>query len=360
MSKELRHIVRDWQTLTIILVMPVMMMFLYGYALNMDLNELPVLVEDPVPSEESRALIAAINATALFDVIGAVRATDDPEHLFRMHRMRALFRFSPDFARELQNGGTPAQIQVLIDGSDPNVGTILKNTIEPMLTNAALAILRLTRPEVIRVDQRILYNQEQKSALYFVPGLMAIILLMISALLTSLAITREKELGTMEQILVSPVRPLEIVIGKILPYVILAGIDSVLILGVGRLNFGVAIAGNPWLLALGTVIYIFTALAIGLLISTIARTQQQAMMIVLPVTLLPTIILSGFIFPLASLPYLLRLITYIVPATYFLEIIRGIILKGIGISIIWKPMLVLLAISFVLVGISIRKMRVKL
>jgi ABC-2 type transport system permease protein len=359
-AKELRHIMRDWQTLMVILFMPVVMMFLYGYALTMDLIEVPALVIDPSLSQESSAIARAIDATTLFRVIGSVRSAPDPEKIFREQHVKLIFRFPPDFASDLRNGAHGAGIQVLIDGSDPNTGTILRNAVESLVLKAALQVLGIERPTIVTVDQRVLYNQEQKSALYFVPGLMAILLLMISALLTALAITREKELGTFEQLLVSPLRPGEIVLGKILPYLALAAIDGTLILLVGYASFGIRVAGSLSFLAAASVVYIFTSLAIGLLVSTVARNQQQAMLIVLPATMLPTIILSGFIFPLASLPVALRCISALVPATYFLEIIRGVILKGTGLAELWQPLSVLGGIGILLVAVSVKKFKVQL
>ena len=358
--KELRHIMRDWQTLMVILIMPVLMMFLYGYALTLDLTKTPVLVEDPVPSTESVQIARAIDASTMFRVIGTIPAATDPAELFKREHMKAIVRFSPHFAADLRKGSRGASVQVLIDGSDPNVGTILKNAFGPAVQKATLEALGVTPPSAVTVDEVVLYNEEQKSALFFVPGLMAIILLMISALLTSLAITREKELGTMEQLLVSPVRPREIIAGKILPYLALAATDGALILLVGRILFGVRVAGSIPFLAATSLVYIFTSLAIGLFISTIARNQQQAMMIVLPATMLPTIILSGFIFPLASLPWPLRCISAVVPATYYLEIIRGIVLKGVGIAVLWVPLCILGAIGLLLVNVSVKQFRERL
>jgi ABC-2 type transport system permease protein len=357
-TKEFRHIMRDWQTLMVILALPMFMMFLFGYALTLDIIKTPVLIEDPSPSQESAAIAEAIDATTLFRVAGTVHVAADPVEIFKKQHVKAIFRFAPGFAADLRTGR--AQVQVLIDGSDPNVGTILRNAVESLVLKAALGGLGMQQPAVVTIDQRVLYNQEQKSALYFVPGLMAIILLMISALLTSLAITREKELGTLEQLLVSPLRPFEIVLGKIIPYIVLAAIDGTLILLVGYGAFGVRVAGSLLFLAAASVVYIFTSLAIGLLISTIARKQQQAMLIVLPATILPTIILSGFIFPLASLPFALRCISALVPATYFLQIIRGVILKGVGLGVLWQPLCVLGAIGLFLIAVSVKKFRVQL
>jgi ABC-2 type transport system permease protein len=339
-SKELRHITRDWQTLMIILLLPVIMMFMFGYALTMDLLDVPVLVEAPLPGKEIDHITASIDATILFHVAGTVSVSTD--------------------AADLRSGRGGAAVQVLIDGSDPNVGTILKNAVESLVLKAALDLLHIRQPTIVTVDQRILYNQEQRSALYFVPGLMAVILLMISALLTALAITREKEIGTLEQLLVSPLRPGEIILGKILPYILLAAVDGALILLVGYAAFGVRVAGSLPFLAAAATVYISTALAIGLLVSTVAKNQQQAMLMVLPATLLPTIILSGFIFPLASLPVALRCLSYVVPATYFLQIIRGVILKGVGPAVLWQPLCVLAAMSLFLIAVSVKKFRVRL
>jgi ABC-2 type transport system permease protein len=358
-AKEFRHIVRDWQTLTIVLLMPVGMMFLYGYALTMDVRNVAVMIETADNSPEVNAMIDAIDAADLFEVRGTVRVAVDPGEVFRNRHSKALFRFPPDFGRGLRAGGSGVTVQVLIDGSDPNTGTILRNAIDPLLRGATLGILGAQRPDVLKIDQRVLYNPEQKSSMFFIPGLMAIILLMISAMLTSLTITREMELGSMEQLLVSPLKGGEIIIGKILPYIVLAAIDGLLIMLVGSIAFGVRIAGNPLLLIIASIIYIFTSLSMGLLVSTVTRTQQQAMMVVLPATMLPTIILSGFIFPIASMPWLLRIIAHVIPATYYLEVIRGIILKGVGVTGLWSPLVLLSGIGLVVLFISIRKFRMR-
>jgi ABC-2 type transport system permease protein len=357
--KEVWHIMRDWQTLLIVLAMPVFMMFLYGYALDVNINDVEVMVEDPSPTPETAQLIRAIDHSSLFKVKGVVNSVGNPDDLFKKSHVKALFRLSPSFTRDLLRPGSPASIQVLIDGSDQNLGTVLRNVTEPFLQKAVLSLLNVPVPVTIDVRQTILYNPQQKSALYFVPGLMVIILMMISALLTSLTITREKEQGSLEQMLVSPIRPAEILIGKIAPYVVLAAIDGALILLVGYFVFGVSISGSLTLLSVASLIYIFAALSLGLLISTISKKQEHAMLIVLPATVLPTVLLSGFIFPIASLPVWLQLLSMAIPATYFLEIIRGIILKGVGLAELWRPMLVLGCMGLFLLAVSVRKFRVR-
>jgi ABC-2 type transport system permease protein len=353
--KEFWHILRDWQTLIIIILMPVVMMFLYGYALTTDIKDLPVLVQDEDVSPLSRYLTGSIDASTIFRVDAVISGGGDVAELFKKYHGKVLFRFLPGLNRDVRNGGTPGAVQVFIDGSDQNVGTIIRNVVEPLIQRSVLAYLDIIPPKLVTVNATVLYNPEQKSALFFVPGLIVIILTMISTLLTSLTITREKERGTLEQLLVSPVKPWEIIIGKLIPYIFLSFFDGAIILVVGRINFGVTVTGSLLLLTAVTVVYIITALSLGLIFSTVAKTQQQAMMLSLPVTILPIIVLSGFIFPIASMPLFLQGIASIIPATYYLEIIRGIILKGVDIVALWKPLIVLSGIGFLFILISIRK-----
>ena len=358
--KEFHHIFRDWQTLIIVLAMPVVMMFLYGYALDVTIKDVPVVVEDPTPSVQSRAVIAAIDHSELFSVVSTVRSVPDPRELFKGKRIKAVFRFPSDFAVDLHTVSQAAAVQVLIDGSDQNTGTIIRNAVEPFLRKAVLDLTHQSLPASVVVRQTVLYNPNQKSALFFIPGLMALILMMISALLTALAITREKELGTMEQLLVTPLAPREIIIGKLVPYVFLAAVDGVLIMLVGEAVFGVRVRGSALFLCGASFVYIVTALALGLLISTVARKQIHALMVVFPLTMLPTMLLSGFIFPLESLPVWLQVVASLVPATYFLQIIRGVILKGTGLVELWRPLAVLSAMALLLMIVSIKKFKVRI
>lgn len=358
--KEVRHILRDWQTLMIVIAMPVIMMFLYGYALTTDLREVRVLVENPSGEGDVNRLAAALDATPTFAVMGIVPVVTDAREAFRTLRVKAILRFPAGFSRDLRDGGRPAPVQVVVDGTDPNTATILRNLFEPLLRKAVLDLLGVEPPQPVQVRPRFLYNPQQKSSFFFVPGLMAVILMMISALLTSLTLTRERELGTMEQLLVSPLRPAEVVAGKLFPYLLLAALDGLVILVLGRLSFGVEVRGSPLFLAGAMLLYISTALALGILISTVAKNQGQAMMMVLPATMLPTIILSGFIFPIRSMAWPLQWISCLVPATWFLQVIRGIILKGVGPAELWRPLLVLSLMTAVLVAASIRRFRTNL
>jgi ABC-2 type transport system permease protein len=355
--KESRHILRDWQTLIIVIAMPLVMMFLYGYALTLDVKKAAVVIEAPVRTRDAEHIIQAVNANTYFRVVGVVESLGTTTTTLKKYQAKAAVRIPPAFGADLRDGGAPARLQVLIDGSDQNLGTILMNVVQPVLREASLELAGIDPPEPVVVHSTVLYNPQQQSALFFVPGLMAIILIMISTLLTSLTVTRENELGTMQQLIVSPVRPWEIVFGKIAPYIAIAVADGVLILVVGRIFFGVSVAGSYLFLAASSVVYIITSLSLGLIFSTIARTQQQAMMMSLPATLMPTVILSGFIFPLASMPVVLQAIAHIIPATYFLQIIRGIVLKGVGPVELWRPLAALVAQAAIFLSISIVRFR---
>jgi ABC-2 type transport system permease protein len=358
--KEGRHILRDPQTLAIVLLMPVVMMFLYGYALDSEITEVPIAVEDPAPTTVTRSLAAMLDASRLFRVVASERAIHDPEDYFRTRRVMAIVRLRPDFTRALEAGSEPPRVQVLIDGSDPNRGTILRNAFEPAIRSASLRARGRSMPEPVRIHHHVLYNPHQKSALYFVPGLVAIILAMICALLTSITLTRERELGTLSQLLISPLRPHEIVIGKIIPYVVLAAADAALILVIGRLAFDVRIAGDVVFLSAAILVYVFVSLSLGLLLSTLTTRQIHAMMASIAATVMPTMVLSGFVFPLRSIPVPVRYVCYAVPATYFLEIIRGIILKGVGAIVLWEPLVILLCFGIVLVIVSAKRFRTTL
>jgi ABC-2 type transport system permease protein len=358
--KEVKHILRDWQTLLIVLALPVFMMFLYGYAFDVNIKDVLVLIENPVPSPQTTEIINAIDKSSLFKVAGVVKCAGNIDDVFKRYHVKALFKFSSNFTANLYRPYSPSSIQILIDGSDPNIGNILRNALEPFLQKTVFSVLNISVQTTVNVHQTVLYNPQQKSAMFFIPGLIAIILMMISAMLTSLTLTREKETGTMEQILVSPIRPAEVMIGKITPYIFLSAIDGALILLIGYFVFGVAVSGSLILLTIASLVFIFTALSLGLLISTISRKQEHAMMIVLPATIMPTVLLSGFIFPIPSLPVWLQFFSYAIPATYFLEIIRGIILKGVGMAELYKPIIILCCMGIFIMIISIRKFRTKL
>ena len=356
--KEFIHIIHDPRSLMIIFVMPVIQLVMFGYAMNLEIQNVNLAVIDYAHSTLSRDLIQQFRASSFFSVFNHDGKYNDIEQLFLHHTARAVLIIEQDFDRQVQQQlFTP--VQILLDGSDPNAATLIKNYCNTV-------ILELNQrsgqqfPLPIEVKPRIWYNPDLKSTYFFVPGLIALLLVMISALLTSITITREKEMGTMEQILVSPVRPLEIIFGKVMPYILIAFLEALTILIFGMLLFNVPFMGSVSLLLLLSLLYIISALSLGLMISTLVSTQQVAMMFALVTTLLPTIMLSGFIFPLNSMPVILQYISYLVPAKYFLVVIRGIMLKGNTAGQLVSQILFLLIMSMLLLSVALRKFRLNL
>ncbi len=354
--KEFIHIRRDFRTLIIIFAMPVFMLLIYGYAINMEIQNISVAVFDYSQTPASRELVRAFSGSRFFTVQDYSGGIAEIEQLFQQRRAKLALLIPHDFAAAVASP-LPPTVQLLIDASDSNTALGIRN-----YASSVLQLYNLERGSDLPFEVRstIAYNPTLKSSYFFVPGLVALILMMISALLTSVTIAREKETGTMEQILVSPVRPLEIVAGKVVPYILLAFVDGIIILLVAHFWFQVPIRGSLVLILAAALLFVFVALALGLLISTAARTQQVAMMAALLASLLPTVMLSGFIFPIASMPKVLQWVTYLVPARYFLPIIRGVLLKGNSLVEIWPFLLTLVGFGFMLLLISVRKFKMTL
>jgi ABC-2 type transport system permease protein len=356
--KEFTHIFRDWRTLLIIILMPILMIVLYGYAITLDMRNINFGVIDEARTPESRALVEAFAENGFFKPLGREVRRNEIEHLFMRRDALLVIVIPREYSNDLQPGKR-AKVQLIIDASDSNVGTFVSNYAEQVVQ---LYNRRLngSLPLPYEIAPRIFYNPDMNSTFFFVPGLVALILMLISALLTSIAITREKETGTLEQILVSPVHSREIILGKVFPYVLLGLLNAGIILVSARLLFDVPVRGSLLLLGLFSLIYVFVALSFGLMISTVARTQLVAMFITIMATILPTIMLSGFIFPISSMPVLLRYVAQILPATYFLIIIRGIMLKGVGLAELWPQAGILTGLGIVLLVSSIRRFRMRL
>jgi ABC-2 type transport system permease protein len=325
--KEVRHILRDPRTLMVLFVMPTMMVLIFGYALNMDIEHIPIAVNDLDHTPESRALIRAFTGSKYFTVTRPVANAAEVGDLFRARAVKAALVIPRGFADDLKTRNHPA-VQVLIDGSDPVFGNAVLN-----YASAVVMTFTADTPSGVsifpaNIRERFLFNPDLKSSSFITPGLVAVILMMACALLTSITLAREKETGTLDILVVSPISPREIVIGKVIPYVGLALVNSTFVLIFAKLVFDIPLHGDLVLLLGMGVIYIYCALGIGLFISSLAKTQQVAMVAALASTIMPSVLLSGFIFPVFSMPALIRAITFIVPARHFLEIIRGILLKS--------------------------------
>ena len=357
-KKEFRHILRDVQTLMIVLAYPAVMLFLFGYAITMEMKQIETVLVDRSNTPESRDFKEGLLSTSFFKIVKTNVPQNQFQTIFQERQARCIMVIPADFARSLHtNPGT--KIQLLVDASDPNAANFIQKYINQISARYNFKINpQLAMP--FSIEPRLLYNPDLKSYYFFVPGLIAVIILLISALLTSIAIVREKEVGTLEQILVSPVHPIQIIIGKAIPYIVIGLVDSVLVLLMGHFIFHVPVHGSLVLLGFSLLLYILAGLSFGLLVSTITNSQQEAMMATLMATILPTIMLSGFLFPIKSMPLVFQYLSLIIPATHFLEIIRGILLKGSTVQDVLVPLIYLGSIALILLFVSIRKFRMTL
>lgn len=356
--KEVLHILRDPRTLMIIFLMPVVLLVVFGYALNLEIQRVDMAVVDYDKTPASQRLMRQFSGSEFFHVFPYDGPLADAEALFLNRSARVILIIPADFGKMLQRKPRTA-VQMLVDAADPNAAISIQN-----YCNQVIMLFNQQNGQAIplpfNIQGTIWYNPDLKSTYFFVPGILALLLVMISALLTSITITREKEMGTLEQILVSPVRPYEIIIGKVIPYIFLAFFDGALILICGVFWFDVPFDGSLILMAALITLFIISALSLGLLISTVVSTQQVAMMIALFATLLPTLLLSGFIFPIPSMPEILQMISYAVPAKYFLVIARGIMLKGNTIGQLITQTAFLSVMTILLLTISWRKFSINL
>jgi ABC-2 type transport system permease protein len=359
-AKEVRHILRDPRSLIIAIIMPILMTFLYGYAINLDIKSIGLAVLDFDKTAESRALASEFFNSGYFKRSNIGGDVMDPEKALRSGKANSVLIIKPGFEKALANK-TNFELGLLIDGSDANLAAATSSYSTIVLGNFLQGKLPYDSglPGVV-IAPNVLYNRDLKSSHFFVPGLIAVILMMISALLTSVTIAREKETGTMEQLLTTPVTSREIIIGKVLPYIGLALVDGVLVILFALIVFGVPFAGSELLLLLFGLIYIFAALSLGLLISTIVSTQQLAMMAAQMITVLPSVMLSGYIFEIKNMPRLMQYVTYLIPARYFILIIRGIMLKGSDITVLWVEAVFLIGLTMLLLFAASRKFKLKI
>ena len=339
--KELRQISRDRRTLMTIVFVPAFFLLLYGYALNWDIRHIALAVQDRDSTPESRALISAFVNSGYFDRVADVYTDSEVDRLLDLNTARAALVIPEGFGRDLVNRHTP-QVQMLINGDNANTATTVMGYAGNIVrgVGATLAPGQIAAPP-ISVEPRIWYNPELRSTLFLVPGLIAYILMITAVISTALSIVREKESGTMEQVRMAPIDTFSFVVGKSIPYFFISLASAALIILAAMVLFGLPMRGS-WLSLLAALsLFIAGALGTGLLISTVAETQQVAFQAAMLTSFLPTLMLSGFIFPISSMPDFLQLVTHIVPARYFLIALRGIVLKGTPVALLWPQMLAL-------------------
>jgi ABC-2 type transport system permease protein len=347
-KKEFRQIRRDTRSLMFMIFLPAFMLLLFGYALNFDIKHIPLAVVDQDGSRSSRDLVDKFRTTEYFDLKAVLPRTSGIDPIMAREDIRVALVIPERFAADLLAGRSPS-VQVIVDGSNAMSGTTAAGYVGAILqsysqriTLEALARRGFTGLAMpLATEVRVWYNPELRSAKFLVPGLMAFILTVIVTVSTAFSIVREKERGTMDQIRVSSIRPLELILGKMVPYVAISLGSAHIVLLLGQVLFGVGIKGSYPLLLLAMLLFLAGALGQGILISAMTRTQQVAFLIAVLTTMLPTFILSGFVFPIRNMPVAVQAVTYLVPGRYFLAALRAIILKGAGLGAIWQQFLFL-------------------
>jgi len=358
--KEFLHIWRDSRTLFILIWMPIVQIILYGFALTNEVKNSKIAILDESKDEATTVIINQIDASRYFQVVAYLHTFKEIGATFRQGKVRMVVVFPQGFRDDLLHTHH-AQIQLIADASDPNMANTLTNYASSIINDYQETLDRdVKMPYQINTQVRMLYNPELKGAYNFVPGVMALVLMLVCAMMTSMAIVREKEMGTMEVILVSPLKPFRIIIAKTIPYLMVSmlNIASILLLSVYALD--VPIAGNLTLLIGESILFTVTSLSIGILISNSVKTQQAAMFTSMMSLFLPTLLFSGFLFPVENMPIALQIISNIVPAKWYYIIVKQIMIKGLGFQYVWKETLVLIGMTAALLAISIRNFKIRL
>lgn len=359
-TKEFYHIFRDKRSMFILFGMPIAQIMLFGFAITNEINNVNIAILDQSKDTETQKIINKISSSRYFKIEKQLDNEKEIEVVFKKGKVKAVLVFEKEFIKNWQTKNQ-SKVQVITDATDPNIANTITNYIQAILQNYITEINYSNQPTYqIQSQTQLFYNPELKSVYTFVPGVMTVILMLVSAMMTSISITREKELGTMEILLVSPLKPIQVIVGKVFPYIFLSIINATVILLLGFFVFKMPIEGNMFLLAFESILFIITALSLGILISTVSNSQQTAMMISLFGLMLPVIILSGFIFPIASMPLPMQIISNIIPAKWFIIIIKGILLKGVGLNIIWKETLILIGMTTFFIILSIRNYKIRL
>ena len=362
--KEFYHIFRDRRTILILLIMPIVEIILFGFAISTEVKNVRVAVLDPSQDVVTRRIIDRLDASEYFTIVYAIQSPAEMEGLFRSGKIDMAVVFSERFSDNLYTG--EADIQLVSDATDPNMATTQSNYAAQTIRAAiqteqgGSALSSQSASGEISINIKLLYNPQMKSAYNFVPGVMGLIMMLICAMMTSISIVREKETGTMEILLVSPVRPIFIILSKVVPYFVLSFVNLVTILLLSYFVLDVPIVGSLfWLIAV-SLLFIFVALALGVLISSIAQTQVAAMLGSGMVLMMPTILLSGMIFPIESMPPVLQWISAIIPARWYIDLVKRIMIQGVDITLVGKQVAVLAVMAVVLVSVSLKMFKNRL
>ena len=358
LRKEIQHIRRDPRTLAVVLMLPVVQVVLFGFAIRTDVDHVRLAIVDPSPDETTLALRSRFAGAGVFDIRAILQRPEDLDHLLEAGEIQEGVVFAHDFAANVRDGD--AQLLIVTDGTEPNTAALLQAYAQSVVAGYAAELHPATPRPVIATQLRMRFNPTRESSNLFVPGLMAFVLTIISSLMTAISLTREKETGTLEALLVSPLRPWSIIVGKVFPYLVIGFISALAVIVEARLIFHVPLRGSLLLLLAGTLLFILASLSLGILVSARTSSQRVAMMGAALATMLPNLLLSGFIFPVESMPLLLRLLSNVVPGRWFVEMARGIMLKGVGLEYVWPQTLILAAMSAVLLTAAARSFSARL
>jgi len=359
-QKEFHHILRDTRSMLVLIGLPIVQLLIFGFAITTEVRNANIAILDNSKDEVTQNIITKIESSQYFDIDRTISTNEQIGKSFKSGKIKLAIVFQPNFQNDLSHSHK-AQLQIIADATDPNQATTLTNYISSIVMDYQNELNHQNKlPYTIKTEMRMLYNPQLKGAYTSVPGVMGMILLLISAMMTSIAIVREKELGTMEILLVSPMRPWLVVISKVIPYFIISLINVATILILSVFVLGLPIEGSLFLLIGSTIIYIFCALSLGILISTVTETQQAAMLISLLGLMLPVVMLSGYAFPIANMPTILQVLSNLVPAKWYIIIVKSVMIKGIGIEQIWKELLILLAMTGTFLLISIKRFKIRL
>ena len=360
LKKEFLHIFRDYRSMLILFGMPVAQVLLFGYIITNEIKDVKIAIYDKSNDEITNEISQKILSSGFFHLDKRLTHSDQIKEIFKKGEVKEVIVFEDNFSENLEKDKS-ATIQLLADASDANTANLIVNYTQGIIRNYSNTLnSEMKMPLRIVPEVRMLYNESLKGVYMFVPGILAMILILISAMMTSITIAREKEMGTMEVILVSPLQPVQIVLGKVAPYFLLSFINATVLLALGYFVFNMPVNGSLTLLMAVTMLYILLSLSLGIFISTLAKTQQVAMFISMFALMLPTILLSGFIFPIENMPFILRMIAKLMPPKYFITIIKNIMIKGTGFLYIWEETLVLLAITSFFIVMSVRKFKIRL
>ena len=359
-QKEFWHVLRDKRSLIILLGMPIAMMLLFGFALSSEVKNSNIAVLDYSHDEATRQLTDRLENSRYFSVAKVLHSENEIEPLFRKGEVRLAVLFPPDFQQDLQHT-KHAQIRLIGDASDPNTASIIINYASGIIRDFQDELMGTQQlPYTISTETRMLYNPQLQSSFNFVPGVMTLILMILGAMMTSVSIVREKENGTMEVLLVSPMKPLLVVFSKAIPYLVLCFIDVILILLMAFYVLDMPIRGSLVLLLSESLLFILTTLSLGLLISTLVDSQQTAMFISLVGLFMPALVFSGFMFPIENMPKPMQVISNIVPTKWYYSIIRSVMVKGLGFSYVAKQTLILAGMTIFFLFVAIKKFKVRL